>query len=40
MTDLLTLDIFTVQKVCWMTALAAAIVSIKSRDIVSFAGKG
>ena len=36
MTDLLTLDIFTVLKVCWMTALAAAIVSIKPRDIFFF----
>ena len=40
MTDPLTLDIFTVLKVCWMAALAAAIVSIKPQDIVSFAREG
>lgn len=40
MTDLLTMDIFTVLKVSWMTALVAAIVSIKPQDIVSFAREG
>ena len=40
MTNPLTLDIFTVLKVCWMTALAAVIVSIKPQDIVSFAKEG
>ena len=37
MTDPLSLDIFTALKVCWITALAAVIVSIKPQDIVSFA---
>ena len=35
MTNLLSLNIFTVLKVCWMTALAAAIVLIKPLVIVS-----
>lgn len=36
MANLFTLNIFTVLKVCWMTALAAVIVSIKLQVTVSF----
>ena len=36
MANFLTLNIFTVLKVCWMTALAAVIVSIKLQVTVSF----
>ena len=36
MPNLFTLNIFTVLKVCWMTAVAAVIVSIKPQVIVSW----
>ena len=36
MTNILTLNIFTVLKVCWMTVLAATIVTIKPQVVVSF----
>ena len=36
MANLLNLSIFTVIKVCWMTALAAVIVSSEPQVIVSF----
>ena len=39
MTNILTPNIFTVLKVCWMIALGAAIISIKPQVAVSFAVK-
>ena len=36
MANLFTLNIFTVLKVCWMTAVAAVIVSFKPQVIVSW----